>query len=88
MSLKMGFINMKVSADVTNRKVEAIEDVSVKAGTFKGYKFTSDVNSSALGIKIKAKNIEWYAKGIGTVKTETYDKNGSLQSHTELVELK
>jgi len=88
MSLKMGFINMKVSADVTNRKVEAIEDVSVKAGTFNGYKFTSDVNSSALGIKIKAKNIEWYAKGIGTVKTETYDKNGSLQSHTELDELK
>ena len=88
MSLKMGFINMKVSADVTNRKVEAIEDVTVKAGTFKGYKFSADVNSSALGIKIKAKTTEWYAKGLGTVKTETYDKNGNLQSHTELVELK
>ncbi len=88
MSLKMGFINMKVSAEVTNRKMEAIEDVTVKAGTFKGYKFTSDVNSSAIGLKIKAKNIEWYAKGVGNVKTETYDKNGSLQSHTELVELK
>lgn len=87
MSLKMGFINMKVSADVTNRKVEAIEDVTVKAGTFKGYKFSGDINSSAMGIKIKAKNNEWYAKGIGTVKTETYDKNGNLQSYTELVEL-
>jgi len=88
MSLKMGFINMKVSADVTNRKVEAIEDVTVKAGAFKAYKFTSDVNSSAMGIKVKANNMDWYVKGIGTVKTETYDKNGKLQSHTELVELK
>lgn len=88
MALKMGFINLKVSADVTNRKVEAIEDVTVKAGTFKGYKFSSDVNSSAMGIKVKANNIDWYAKGVGTVKTETYDKNGNLQSHTELVELK
>jgi len=88
LSLKMGFINMKVSAEVTNRKVEAIEDVTVNAGTFKGYKFTSDVNSSAMGLKVKAKNIDWYAKGVGTVKTESYDKNGNLQSHTELVELK
>lgn len=88
MSLKMGFLNMKISAEVTNRKVEAIEDVTVKAGTFKGYKFTSDVNSSAMGIKVKAKNIDWYAKGVGIVKTESYDKNGNLQSHTELVELK
>jgi len=88
MALKVGFINMKVSADVTNRKVEAIEDVTVKGGTFKGYKFSCDVNSSAMGIKVKAKNIDWYAKGVGTVKTESYDKDGKLQSHTELVELK
>lgn len=87
MALKMGFINMKVSADVTNRKVEAIEDVTVKAGTFKGYKFSCEVNSSAMGIKVKAKNIDWYAKGIGTVKTESFDRNGNLQLRTELVEI-
>ena len=79
---------MKISAEVTNRKVEAIENVTVKAGTFKAYKFTSDVNSSTMGINVKAKNIDWYVKGIGAVKTESYDKNGKLQSRTELVELK
>ncbi|MFT3753450.1 MAG: hypothetical protein QM800_11455 [Paludibacter sp.] len=88
MSMEMGFMKMKMSADVTNRKVEAIEDITVKAGTFKSYKFTSDVNSVALGIKIKNSNKEWYAKGIGMLKTETYDKNGNLQSYMELVELK
>ena len=87
MAMKMGFINMKMSAQVTNRKVEAIEDITVKAGTFKGYKFTSEVNANAMGMKTKSNNIEWYAKGIGLVKTESSDKNGKLQSHTELIEL-
>jgi hypothetical protein len=88
MSMNLGLVNMKMSAQVTNRKVEAIEDVTVKAGTFKGYKFSSEVNSSAMGIRVKSNNLDWYAKGVGIVKTENYDKNGKLQSRTELVELK
>ena len=88
MSLKMGFMNMKMSADVTNRKVEAIEDITVTGGTFKCYKFSGDVNTVAMGIKVQAKTIEWFAKGIGTVKTESYDKKGNLTGRTELVEVK
>lgn len=88
MAMKLGFVNMKMSAQVTNRKVEAIEDITVKAGTFKGYKFISEVNTSAMGIKIKSNNIDWYAKGVGIVKSENYDKNGKLQSYMELIELK
>lgn len=88
MSLKMGFINMKMSANITNRKVEAIEDITVKAGSFKCYKFSSDVIAVIMGIKTNMKSIEWYAKGVGTIKSESYDKNGKLQSHTELIELK
>jgi len=88
MAMKMGFVNMKMSAQVTNRKVEAIEDITVKAGSFKGYKFTSEVNSSVMGMKVNSKNTDWYAKGVGTVRTESYDKNGKLQSYTELIELK
>lgn len=87
MSMNMGYINMKMSAQVTNRKVEAIEDVTVKAGTFKSYKLTSDVTATAMGMKVKTNNIEWYAKGVGIVKTEIYDK-GKLQSYTELTEIK
>ena len=88
MALKMGFVNMKMSANVTNRKVEAIEDITVAAGTFKGYKFSCEVNSSVMGIKANSKGIDWYAKGVGILKSESYDKNGKLQSHTELIELK
>ena len=88
MAMKMGFVNMKMSADITNRKVEAIEEISVTGGSFKCYKFSGDVNSVIMGIKVQAKTIEWFAKGIGTVKTESYDKKGNLTGRTELVEVK
>jgi len=87
MSMKMGFVNMRVAAEITNRKVESIEDVTVAAGNFNCYKFTGNINSVALGIKVKASSAEWYAKGIGTIKTESYDKNGKLESHMELVSI-
>lgn len=88
MAMKMGFVSMKMSAAVTNRKVEAIEDISVSGGTFKCYKFSGDVNTVAMGIKVQAKTVEWYAKGIGTVKTESYDKKGEMIGRTELVEIR
>lgn len=87
MSVKMGFVSMKMLADITNRKVEAQEEITVKGGTFNSYRFSCDVNASAMGIKSKTKNMDWYAKGIGTIKTESYDKSGSLLSRTELVEI-
>ncbi len=88
MALKMGFVNLKMTANVTNRLVEAIEDISVSGGSFKCFKLSSDVNTVALGIKIQAKSIEWYAKGIGVVKSENYDKKGNLTGRTELVEVR
>lgn len=87
MSMKMGFVNMRVAAEITNRKVESIEDVTTAAGNFNCYKFMGNINSVALGIKVKASSAEWYAKGIGTIKTESYDKNGKLESHMELVSI-
>lgn len=88
MAMKMGFVNMKMSAAVTNRKVEAIEDISVSGGSFKCYKFSGDVITVAMGIKVQAKTVEWFAKGIGTVKTESYDKKGEMIGRTELVEVR
>jgi hypothetical protein len=88
MAMKMGFVSVKMIAELTNRKVEAYEDVTVKSGTYKSYKFLCDFMSSAMGIKTSGKSISWYAKGIGTIKTESYSKDGVLLSRTELVEVK
>lgn len=87
MSLKMGFINMKTAVVLTNRKVEAIEDIAVPAGTFNSFKFSSDVNTTVLGIKANYTTKEWYAYGVGIIKSETYDKKGEIQSSMQLVEL-
>ena len=87
MAMNLGFMTMKMSATVANRKLEAIENITVKGGTFKCYMFTSDVSSTAMGMKMSFKNKDWYSKGIGVVRTESYDKNGKLQSHMELMEI-
>jgi hypothetical protein len=87
MAMKMGFISLKMAVNVTNRKVEAIEDISVKGGSFNAFKISGDVSGTVLGIKVNTKSIEWYAYGIGTVKSESYDKKGNLESRMELVEI-
>ena len=87
MAMKMGFINLKMTVNVTNRKVEALEDITVKAGTFKAFKFSGDVSGTLIGIKVNSTGLDWYAYGIGLIKTESYNKKGDLQSVLELVEI-
>lgn len=88
MAMKMGFINLKLSTNIINRRVEAIEDISVPAGSFKCFKFTGDVIASVMGKRVNSSTAEWYARGVGVVKSETYDKNGKLDSYIQLEEFK
>jgi hypothetical protein len=87
MAMKMGFISLKMAVNITNRKVEAIEDISVKGGSFNAFKISGDVSGTVLGIKVNSKSVEWYAYGIGTVKSESYDKKGNLETRMELIEI-
>jgi hypothetical protein len=86
-SMKMGFINMKMSANVTNRKVEAIEEINVKGRSFNAFKLTSDVNSVVLGVKVNSKSAEWYAYNLGVVKSVSYNKKGEVESSMELIDI-
>lgn len=74
MALKMGFVNMKILAELTNRKVETVEDVTVSAGTFNTYRFSCDVKSSAMGIKSKSRNVDWYSKELALLKPRTFTR--------------
>jgi len=87
MAMKMGFINLKMTVNLTNRKVESLEDVQVKAGSFNAFKLTGNVSGTIVGIKINNKSAEWYAYGIGVIRSESYDKKGDLQSAMELVKI-
>jgi len=72
----------------TEGKCLAIEDVKVPAGTFKAHKISSKVTTTAMGINNVQTVVEWYAPGIGQVKTETYDEKNNLLSSSVLAELK
>ena len=88
MSLKMSFMSVKMGAQVTNRTVESFENISVKAGTYEAYKISSNVSANAMGMNTSNKTTEWLVKGIGMVRSESYDKDGQLESYTELVSIK
>lgn len=87
-SMKLGFMNMKMTANVVNRKVESVEEISVKGGTFKAFKITSDVNSTVLGVKVNTKGADWYAYDLGVVKNISYNKKGEVESSMELIEIR
>ena len=91
-SVPDGKINIKVKSVgasflITDRKVVAIEDVTTPAGTFKGYKM-EEVQTNKVLVSTKSFRIViWYAKNIGCVKQEVYDKKGKLLRTLELTSL-
>ena len=78
---------MTMTVDITERKVEAQEDVTTPAGTFNCYKMSYHI-STKMGIRISGNATEWLARDVGIVKSENYNKKGKLQSYTLLTGLK
>ena len=82
-----GMVMMRMTVNITNRKVVAQESMAVPAGTFDCLKLTYDIETKAM-FKMTASVSQWMAKGPGVVKTETYDKKGKLSSSQLLTEFK
>jgi hypothetical protein len=81
----MNIMNMVVT--ITNRQVVGSESVTVPAGTFDCYKITYDVETKLM-FKLNTTVVEYVNMGVGSVKTETYDKKGKIMGTTVLSELK
>ena len=64
-----------LTMDITNRKVEGKESVTTSAGTWECYKITSSskmkITTMGIGIPINTEVTEWYAPGVGVIKTES-----------------
>jgi hypothetical protein len=89
--LKDGYIQMeviggpmpiKMTISIENRKVLAEEKVTTPAGTFDCVKISQDVKTKAI-VNMTVSSVEWYAEGVGVVKTETLRK-GKLMGYSEL----
>ena len=82
----MGITMMKMTVNIKDRNVEAIENVTTPAGSFSCYKisYTSEVQTFG---KYTVQGIDWYAEDVGAVRSESYDKNGKLDSYSVLTHL-
>lgn len=80
--------NMTLSVKIFNRKVEAKEDITTPAGNFSCYKISYDMESSTkvmgMNNKVNLKGVDYLSEGVGVIKTESYNKKGSLSSYSLL----
>ncbi len=77
MTVKMPPMNMKMNMHFINRKVQGNESVTTSAGTFDCYVITYE-SEAKMGFKMTNSNKLWLSEGFGMVKSETYNKKGTL----------
>jgi hypothetical protein len=81
----MGLMKMTTEIKMTDGKCEAIEDVTVPAGSYKCHKITQTISTTAMRNTTVTKSVTWYASGVGVVKSETYDNRNRLTNSMELI---
>ena len=69
-----------MSFDMVEREVLAKETVTTPAGSYECMKISYRLNSGGAMINGTSTTIQWYAKGVGMVKSESYNKKGALES--------
>jgi hypothetical protein len=76
---------MEMTFTVKNRKVEKIESITTQAGTFECFKITSEIltETRTMGISRRdvSKSVDYWAKGVGTVRSEHYNNRDRLVSY-------
>ncbi|MDR2972302.1 MAG: hypothetical protein LBU83_10295 [Bacteroidales bacterium] len=87
LTMDMEIMKMRTDIKITDGKCEAIEKVTVQAGTFTCHKIKQTVTTTIMRKDVVASSISWYAPGIGTVKTENYNDKNKLTGSTELISI-
>ncbi|WP_318310268.1 TapB family protein [Flagellimonas crocea] len=89
MELKMkmgGAINMNMTVETLNRKVEKQESVTTPAGTFNCFVIYSETRTKMMMGNKTFPNRVWLAEGVGMVKQESYNTKGKLIGSSLLTE--
>ena len=80
-----------IDVNMTNRKVQSQENITVPAGTFNCYIITSDfsmkVATMGMGFPMTMTEKEWYSYGVGMVRSEVYNKSGKLTGYSVLTQV-
>ncbi|NET34139.1 MAG: hypothetical protein F6K19_19300 [Cyanothece sp. SIO1E1] len=86
-SVGSGGVNMfKMKVDITDRKLEAREELTTPAGTFPCAVLSQTVTTKMI-MKVQASSKEWYSEGVGMVRSESYNKKGKMTGYSELTKL-
>ena len=85
MTMTTGAMNMKMSITVSDKKVIGKETITTPAGTYDCLILTQNTTMT-MGklMNITSRSKDWISKGVGSVKSENYDKNGKLDGYTLL----
>lgn len=86
-----GMLMSTITIQILNRKVDAIESVTVPAGTFECFKISYDSKvtiGSVFSMTINSSGIEWLSYGNGMIRSESYNDNGKSYGYTVLSMLK
>ena len=84
--VKVNMGGIKATQKITSHKVVAREELTTPAGTFDCYVVEQEYTAKMAIIKAKGSQKVWYARGVGNIKTEVYDKKGKLSSTQILTE--
>ena len=82
-SITAGPLPVTLKFFILNRTVEAIETIKVPAGEFEAVKLSYDLEMN-LGVSMKV--IDWFVKGIGMVRSESFNKSGKRIGYSELTQ--
>ena len=77
---------MNMTVNVTDREVIGKETVTTKAGTYECYKVSQKMSMKYI-VNAQFSSVEYYAEGVGHVKSESYNKGGKLIGTRELVSI-
>ena len=81
-----GMSLMTMNFETKDRKIEALEKITTPAGTFDCVKISYTMELKSM-FNMTTESIEWYAPGMGMVRSEQY-KKGKLEGYSVLTNFK
>ena len=77
-----------VTLNITNRKVEGREEITVPAGTFEVYKISyethTETRTMGIPIRVNTRTVEYHSPEVGMVRSEHFNRRDRLQGYTVL----
>ena len=85
--MKISALGLNFNSEVLSHKVVGREELSTPAGTFKCYIVEMTSETRVLMQKSVTTRRNWYARGVGVVKSETMDNKGDITNSQLLIKL-